>query len=112
MLYLSEGSGSWIIEHRYSYSKTVDLPKSADNGSVTIEPKVDYATCRAVSGRRIDVRGAVSFKIKVSAVTPFEIITDIDGCNIQTKKNRVPVLQESSRQESSLLFVRTSESPA
>lgn len=89
VLYLSEGGGMECIEHRYSYSKTVDLPKPADNGTVTIEPKVDYATCRAVSGRRIDVRGAVSFKIKVSAVTPFEIITDIDGCNIQTKKNKV-----------------------
>lgn len=66
--------------------KTVDLPKSADNGTVTVEPKVDYTTCRAVSGRRIDVRGAVSFRIKVENITPFEIITDIEGCNIQTRK--------------------------
>ncbi len=77
------------IEHRYSYSKTVDLPKAADNGTVIIEPKVDYCTCRAVSGRRIDVRGAVSFKIKVSCITPFEIITDMEGGLVQTRKNKV-----------------------
>lgn len=53
---------------------------------MTVEPKVDYTTCRAVSGRRIDVRGAVSFRIKVENITPFEIITDIEGCNIQTRK--------------------------
>ena len=88
-LYLSEGGGMECVEHRYSYSKTVDLPKSADNGTVTVEPKVDYTTCRAVSGRRIDVRGAVSFRIKVENITPFEIITDIEGCNIQTRKNKV-----------------------
>ncbi|MFR2155599.1 MAG: DUF3794 domain-containing protein [[Eubacterium] siraeum] len=50
---------------------------------------MDYTTCRAVSGRRIDVRGAVSFRIKVENITPFEIITDIEGCNIQTRKNKV-----------------------
>ncbi len=88
-LYLSEGGGMECIEHRYSYSKTVDLPKAADNGTVTIEPKVDYCTCRAVSGRRIDVRGAVSFKIKVSCITPFEIITDMEGGLVQTRKNKV-----------------------
>lgn len=88
-LYLSEGGGMECVEHRYSYSKTVDLPKSADNGTVTVEPKADYTTCRAVSGRRIDVRGAVSFRIKVENITPFEIITDIEGCNIQTRKNKV-----------------------
>ncbi len=88
-LYLSEDGGMECVEHRYSYSKTVDLPKSADNGNVMIEPKVDYCTCRAVSGRRIDVRGAVSFKIKVSCITPFEIISDMEGCNVQTKKNKI-----------------------
>ena len=88
-LYLSEGGGMECIEHRYSYSKTVDLPKAADNGTVIIEPKVDYCTCRAVSGRRIDIRGAVSFKIKVSCVTPFDIITEMEGGLVQTKKNKV-----------------------
>ena len=100
-LYLSEGGGMECIEHRYSYSKTVDLPKAADNGTVIIEPKVDYCTCRAVSGRRIDIRGAVSFKIKVSCVTPFDIITEMEGGLVQTKKNRSAV-RESSPGESSL----------
>ena len=89
VLYLSEDGNMECIEHRYSYSKTVDLPKAAENATVTIEPKVDYCTCRAVSGRRIDVRGAVSFKIKVSCVTPFEIMTDISGCFVQTRKTAV-----------------------
>lgn len=90
VLYLSEGSDNInCVEHRYTYSKTVDLPKSADNGFVTIIPKTDYCTCRAVSGRRLDVRGAVSFKIKITALKETEIITDAKECGIEVQKKEL-----------------------
>lgn len=87
VLYLSENSNKLnCIEHRYTYSKTIDLPRSAENAAVSIQAKSDYCTCRAVSGRRLDVRGAVSLKIKVVCGRYAEIITDAAGCGIQTRK--------------------------
>lgn len=96
VLYLSENSSDLnLVEHRYTYSKTVDLPKICEKASVTIVPKTDYCTCRAVSGRRIDVRGAVSFKIRVASEKNIEIITDAEGCGVQLKKT--PVLYCDNR---------------
>ena len=96
VLYLSENSNDInCVEHRYTYSKTVDLPKICDEAGVSIVPKTDYCTCRAVSGRRIDVRGAVSFKIKVSSEKAVEIITDAEGCGVQLKKT--PVVYSGKR---------------
>lgn len=87
VLYLSENSSKLhCVEHRYTYSKTIDLPRSTDNASVVISTKTDYCSCRAVSGRRLDVRGAVSFKIKVTCGRFAEIITAAEGCGVQTKK--------------------------
>ncbi|MDR1754018.1 MAG: DUF3794 domain-containing protein [Eubacterium sp.] len=88
VLYLSAKSNSiQCIEQRYTYSKTIDLPKSVDNASVSMKPKTDYCNCRAVSGRRIDVRGAVSCKVKVIANKETEMITDAKGLGVETKNS-------------------------
>lgn len=90
VLYLSENCNEiHCVEQRYTYSKTLDLPKTADNGLAVIFPKVDYCNCRAVSGRRIDVRGAVSCKVKVTCTKAVEVITEAEGRGIQTKKTSV-----------------------
>ncbi len=90
VLYMSEENGDInCVEHRYTYSKTIDLPKSCEKAVVSITPKTDYSTCRAVSGRRIDVRGAVSFKIKVTAGRYSEIISSAEGCGVQLKTTPV-----------------------
>jgi LysM repeat protein len=87
VLYLATGSNRiHSIEQRYTYSKTIDLVKNADNATVSITPKTDYSNCRATSGRRIDVRGAVSFKVKVQCNRKTEMITGAEGMGIETKK--------------------------
>ena len=73
VLYLTEGENNInCIEQKYTYSKTVDLGKNINSDTndiiIKLEPRTDYCNCRAVSGRRIDVRGAVSTKIRITAV--------------------------------------------
>lgn len=71
VLYLAEGDAAvYCIDQHYTYSKTVDIGKNDtadDNYTVKLLPKADYCNCRAVSGRRIDVRGAVSTKIQINS---------------------------------------------
>ncbi|MDR2533013.1 MAG: DUF3794 domain-containing protein [Oscillospiraceae bacterium] len=87
VLYMTAGSNRvYCIEQRYTYSKTVDLVKNAENAVVSVSPKTDYCNCRATSGRRIDVRGAVSCKIKVNCARKTEMITGAEGMGIETKK--------------------------
>ncbi len=84
ILYLSEDNVNiHCVEHKYTYSKTVELTKSPDKPIVRIDAKTDYVNCRAVSGRRFDVRGAVSCKIKASDVKTVEVISGAD--NLETR---------------------------
>lgn len=84
ILYLAEDCVNiHCVEQKYTYSKTLELTKAADRASVSIQTKTDYSNCRAVSGRRFDVRGAVSCKIKAYAQRTVEIISDAD--NLETK---------------------------
>jgi hypothetical protein len=90
VLYLTaEGNRIFCIDQRYTYSKTFEMGKSADGAMVGITPKTDYVNCRAVSGRRIDVRGAVSSKIKVTCKRESEIITGAQGLGTQTKQTEL-----------------------
>jgi hypothetical protein len=90
VLYLSRDNNLVnCIEQRYTYSKTIDLGRAGvveNNAIVHISPKTDYCNCRAVTGRRIDVRGAVSCKVKVSSVRESQIITGVTGMGAETLK--------------------------
>ena len=87
VLYLAQESNQVkCIEQRYTYSKTLDLKKSCDNPLVTIVPKLDYCNCRAISERRLDIRGAVSCKVKVSCTGEQNIVSDACGLGVQTRK--------------------------
>lgn len=90
VLYLSENSNSInCIDQRYTYSKTIELVKGTTLPRVTIVPKADYCNCRAISGRRIDIRGAVSCKVKVCGILGTELLCGVKGMGTETRKNTV-----------------------
>lgn len=87
VLYLAENSENvQCIDQRYTYSKTVDMSRKnapAINPIVTLQTKSDYCSCRAVSPRRIDVRGAVSCRIKATACVEYALPEIPDGLQIR-----------------------------
>lgn len=88
VLYLCESSNKiHCVDQRMTFSKSVDLGKNVEdnNPQVSIVPKVDYSNCRAISERRLDIRGAISCKIKVCATRSSEILSQVDGDGIQAK---------------------------
>ena len=90
VLYLAENSNAvHCIDQRYTYSKTVDMGKRetpADNVTVSIIPKTDYCNCRAVNSRRIDVRGAVSCRIRAIGSATYFLPQIPDGLQARTKE--------------------------
>ncbi|MCL2697716.1 MAG: DUF3794 domain-containing protein [Oscillospiraceae bacterium] len=118
VLYLTAGSNRiYCIEQRYTYSKTIDLVKNApvESAVVTVSPKTDYCNCRATSGRRIDVRGAVSCKIRVQCARKTEMITGAEGLGVETKKTALSYCGEklmTSRQFVSREDIETGASVA
>lgn len=86
------GSGSTLLQcvsQQLSFSRSIELPKMADNPTVTLQPKTTYANCRAVSPRRLEVRGAISIPIRITGEKKQEVISDIFGMHVQMRK--VPV---------------------
>ncbi len=74
------------IHQKMNYSRTVEFGKSCSGANVDITPKVDYINCRVVNKRRLDIRGAVSIKVKATAIREQYVVCDAFGMNVQLKK--------------------------
>ena len=90
ILYSSEQSKAvHSVEQKMNYSKTLDMGKACEAPVVSLRPKIDYVNCRAVNQRRIDMRGAVSTKVKISSEQKQQVLCDAFGMNVQLKKTPV-----------------------
>lgn len=90
VMYCSENSsGVRCIDQKLNYSKLIDIGKAAENPVVSCTARSDYVNCRAVSSKRLDIRGAVSIKLRVSADVRQEVVSDAFGMGIQLKKQPV-----------------------
>ena len=87
VLYCSENDSKVnCIVQNMNYTKSVDIGDNCSNPSISITPHCDYVNCRVISPRRLDIRGAVTSRIKVSCEKKQSIVTDAQGCNIQLRK--------------------------
>jgi hypothetical protein len=92
VMYLAENSNAvHCIEQRYTYSRTVDMSRKGSaaaisDENVTLSQKADYCNCRAISGRRIDVRGAISCKIRAVCPAKYEFAKLPDNVQVRTKE--------------------------
>lgn len=87
ILYCPENSSSLqCINQKMTFNKTLQLQTSAERPVVSLTAKTDHINCRAANQRRIDMRGAVSVKIRITGERHQEIVCDIFGMNSQMKK--------------------------
>ncbi|MGN0693010.1 MAG: DUF3794 domain-containing protein [Oscillospiraceae bacterium] len=85
------GSGMNIrtVERRMNYSGSVDLEDNGMLPAARVVPSVEYINCRAVTGRRIDIHGAVSVSVTVTAEKMRSVISDVFGCGVLLKKQQI-----------------------
>lgn len=78
------------FDYQLPFSKAVDSAcaqaEPSDGLFVFCSVLLDYATCRAVTSRRISVRGSVIIKPRVVCRKTTEILADIDDVCVQMKK--------------------------
>ena len=102
ILYWAENDSSLhCISQRLNYSKSVNIG-TVSEPDVTIVPKSDHINCRVVNKRRIDMRGAVSIKIKVTGESKQEAVCDISGMNVQVRKMPVEYMSQKITCEKTL----------
>ncbi len=90
LLYCDSDKKLCSYEYLYPFSKIKEMPVEAEDCSITCCVKCDYINCRAVTGRKVDIHGAVSINIRVFGRRSNEIICDYDGDNIQLKRTIAP----------------------
>lgn len=89
ILYLSENDHRInCIEQKVPLSKSVEIQGECVDPSVKVGLCCDHINCRVVNRRRLDIRGAVTAKIKVCCEAPVQIITGAAGAGIQLKKQQ------------------------
>lgn len=77
-------------EYQYPFSKNIDTENDTDGTNLTVKTKCEYINCRAVTGRKIDVHGAVGIYIKLTRRKRTDVISDVDDKNIELLRSSVP----------------------
>lgn len=82
------------ITQKQVFSKSLELKENYENGVVNALVKCDYANCRVVNQRRLDIRGAVSIKATVSAVRSLDVLSSASGMGIQVNNQGITALDQ------------------
>ncbi|MDD2956225.1 MAG: DUF3794 domain-containing protein [Oscillospiraceae bacterium] len=89
LFYADSQSAIRVSEHKSPFSKTVELRCTPESPAVFAGAAVDYVNCRAVSGRRADVRGAFTVSIRVLGQRREEVVSAAEGDGIQLHRAEV-----------------------
>lgn len=84
ILYLGENGKTAAYEQNYPLQKFVESGKVTSDCAVDVRIKTDYANCRAVNPRRVDIRAMLTFIFKATDKREETILCSADGAGIQT----------------------------
>lgn len=89
IVYADDKNEIYCYEQDYPFSKFAELSQAYDGAVLCTSAKTEYANCRAVSKKRIDVHGVVSIRFKIVGIKKDSFITDAEGDGIQLKKKKI-----------------------
>lgn len=73
-------------EYLYPFSKSVEIAGESEIPNLCCRVKNEYLNCRAVTGRKVDIHGAISIFIKLFGRKSHEIISDYDDTNLELRR--------------------------
>ena len=82
LFYLGDNGKLAAYEQSYPIRKFVESNKITHESAATVGVNVDYVNCRAVSPRRADVRGMLTFVFSAYTKREENILNFADGCGI------------------------------
>ena len=104
VLYVSDSGMLRGIDHKQPFVRHMDSKNPLRNPMTEVHCKVDYLNCRAISSRRLEVRGAVTLKVRAINCADHPAVCDCEGMGIQLKKESVSVDACLSSTESSFVL--------
>ena len=99
VLYCGEQSNTvQAVTQQLTYTRQYQIPPDAaalPDFRLTAEPS--YMNCRAVSHRRIDLRGAVRIRIRGTGELPREVLSGAEGLHVQCRTETVRCITQVLR---------------
>ena len=99
--YLSEDpSVLCTVSQSLPFSRVIDLP-GGEEKTVSAEAKTEFIGARAVTPRRLDIRGGIRFTVKVDVKKTFSSLSDASGSGIRlrstplTLSEPLPVMEKN-----------------
>lgn len=77
-------------EYRVPFSKTAELKTVAQCPIVWVQGVCSYVNCRAVSSRRLDIRGAAALRVAVSDMREEQTVCSAAGKGLQLRQSSLP----------------------
>ena len=90
LLYCDKDNKICSFEYLYPFNKTKETPNECDDANLCATVRCDYLNCRAVTGRKVDIHGAVSVKLRVFKRKTNQIVSDYDGDCVELKRSVAP----------------------
>lgn len=90
LLYCNAEGRLCSYEYQYPFSKKLETGGDCADGKLSVTAKCEYITCRAVTGRKLDIHGAVTLNVRVFKNKATEIISDIDDPDTEQKRAVIP----------------------
>lgn len=93
LYYVDEQGCLRHAEYKIPYSKTLELRAEPVKPVVDVTQSVDYFNCRAVSPRRLDMRGAASINCRITGQSEEQVVCGAEGMGIQLQRESVETVR-------------------
>lgn len=90
VLYADKNNKLCSYEYQYPFNKNLESANDLNGASIVCNCSCEYINCRAVTGRKIDIHGAIGINIKAFKRKNTEIISEIESPNIELKRITAP----------------------
>lgn len=78
-------------EYRYPFSKGCEMHEESEDGFLSATAECEYINCRAVTGRKVDIHGAISISLCVFKRASAQIVSDTSNApGIEQKCESAP----------------------
>lgn len=118
VMYLDEGRKCVrCCEFSQPFTSTFAVKNVGVNACIQVTAKTDYVNCRATSPRRLDIHGAFTVKLKITAEGTSDIVSDLKGDKLYSRKSAVSFTVPAASAEkpftiSEVLELGTGKAPA
>jgi len=82
------------VKQKQIYSRSADTGVTDPDPDISICAESDYITCRAVNQRRLDIKGVISVRIRISGDKKTEVICSTEGMNVHSRKRNIEYVSD------------------